>query len=53
VPRLRARREDIALLVEHFRREVGARRDLGVEITGGRTRETVFTATAGAGAHRP
>ena len=34
VPPLRARREDIALLVEHFRREVNARRELGLEITG-------------------
>ena len=34
VPPLRARCADIALLVEHFRREVGARRDLGLDITG-------------------
>jgi len=34
VPPLRARREDIALLVEHFRRAVGARHELGLEITG-------------------
>ncbi len=34
VPPLRARREDIALLVEHFRREVNQRRDFALDITG-------------------
>ena len=34
MPPLRARREDIALLVEHFRRELNERRDLGLDIKG-------------------
>jgi DNA-binding NtrC family response regulator len=34
VPPLRARREDIAPLVEHFRNEVTERRDLGLDIKG-------------------
>jgi DNA-binding NtrC family response regulator len=34
VPPLRERREDIALLVEHFRREVNRRADFGIDIAG-------------------
>jgi DNA-binding NtrC family response regulator len=34
VPPLRARREDITLLVEHFRRELNEKHDLGLDIKG-------------------
>ena len=34
VPGLRDRREDVGLLVEHFRGEVNRRSDLGLDITG-------------------
>ena len=46
LPPLRARREDIALLVEHFRREVNDNPALDADITGARSQVKTFVIAA-------